>query len=161
MFDPWDKIEWSGSVFAQETDWSNYEIIITIHGIPKGVPNARIAAVTNTISYSIAEEFSNGALVYVPLRAVTEMLGFVPQWNAERRQVVVNGPLGEIFLDIHQTEYELTTESGITLNYTMPPPLLSADRTYVPLQFFREMFGFTNAWFEGGQVHLDNAEIMQ
>jgi len=161
LFDPWDKIEWSGT---EGVDWNNYEIIITINGLSRGVPNARVAYVTNTTSYNIADAYREGTLVYVPLRAITELLGFVPEWNAERPwalYVTIDGPLGKISLSTTTNEYELTTQNGIVMKYTMPPPLLHNDRTYVPLEFFREIYGFTNAWFEGGQVHLDNSPQME
>jgi hypothetical protein len=96
------------------------------------------------------------------------MMGFTPTWSDALRRVVVGSPFGEITiypgpggnLDM-QTTYTLTTAGGITLTYTLATPLIHNDRTYVPLAFFSEVFGFTNAWFEGGQVHLDNAEQMQ
>lgn len=165
--DPWQNIGWSGYTLAQgqNVDWSEFEIIITINGLSRGVPNARIMSlVDGNVIYGVAEDLnhlSGGFSIYVPLRAVTEMLGFTPEWNAERRVVTVNSPSGEISINMNYTNYTLVNHGGVEVHIALSRPLMLGDRTYVPLQFFRELYGFNNAWWEGGQVYLDNAERME
>jgi hypothetical protein len=162
----WENFEWQGYTH-NEKDWSEYEIIITINKLSRGVPNAKI--ITNGWFYSITSAFSDGTAetlppngtVHVPLRAVTEMLGFIPRWNAASREVTVGSPRGEISFIIDGDEYTLTTPGGIVTTCSIIPPIIEDGRTYVPLAFFRDVFGFTNAWKEGGQVYLDNAERME
>ncbi|MCL2199193.1 MAG: copper amine oxidase N-terminal domain-containing protein [Defluviitaleaceae bacterium] len=138
--------------YGQElTDPANYDIIITINDVTRGIRGASPAKVGNT-------ELPN----YLPLRAITEALGFEPQWNENSREITVSNPRGKSSFRIGVEYYNMQfEESGITLTYQMDAPVVIEGRTYVPFAFFRDIFGFTNVWFEGGTVSLDNAERME
>jgi hypothetical protein len=134
--DPWDAVSWHG----EDSDPENYEILITIRGLQRGVPNARV-------------HNANG-LTYLPLRAVTEIMGFVPQWNEQTRAVTVLSPVGEISLNAGNENYTLVSAGGLTLYFTMPSPIIVEGRTYVPLQFFHEAYGFHDTHIYNNRVHL-------
>jgi hypothetical protein len=150
----WQNIQWHGYDVSENIDWGAYDIIITLNGKSRGVPNARHAKVGETM-------FPN----YVPLRAITEMLGFAPMWNAENREVSLSSPRGEIKLSIGSPNYTVVNYSynrnGTTAVYTLEPPVIINDLTYVPVKFFREVFGFNNAWWADGNIALDNSERME
>ncbi|MDR0272693.1 MAG: copper amine oxidase N-terminal domain-containing protein [Clostridiales bacterium] len=142
----WENFEWSGD---ENADLNSYDIVITINGLSRGVPASHA-----TVGDSV---FPN----YVPLRAVTEMLGYIPTWNAELREIVVNSPRGEITLRIDSPYYTLISPNEIISSFTLEPPIIINNFTYVPLAFFREVFGFNNVHFEGGNISLDNGEIVR
>jgi len=143
----WSRIPWRG----EDSDWSKYAIIITIDGQSRGVPNASVLTIGDS-------DFPN----YVPLRAITEMMGFTPQWHTGTRGVTVDSPRGIITMTIGQNYYTLTLADGLALTYLLDDaPILVGGRTYVPLRFFRDVFGFNNAWWAGGNIALDNYERME
>lgn len=156
--DLWQDILW----WSEDFDPANYEIIITINGLSRGVPNANFVIITNGTIRDILDTLADmgDALIYVPLRVITEMLGFTPEWNAATREVLLNSPRGEITFRIWEASYIVESSSGIVNIYDIPPAVIIDSRTYVPLSFFRKVFGFNNAWWEGGHIHLDNSEQM-
>lgn len=145
-YDPWHSVLW----WSEDSDPANYDIIITLFGMARGVPNARHATLDGS-------EFPN----YVPLRPIAEILGFATSWNAARREITVGSPRGEIRMQAGSRYYTLTTPAGITITTTLDAPRIIGGRTYVPLQFFSEIFGFNNAWWSDGNVALDNFERME
>ena len=128
-------------------DWTRYPVIIE----DVGVPGATLYAAGDSI-------FPN----YVSLRAVTEFLGFVPKWDGELRQVVVPSSRGDISFRIGSSYFALVgpeINEGFTLDL---PAIIVNDKTYVPIRFFRDVFGgFNNVWFEGGHLFMDNHEVME
>ena len=82
---------------------------------------------------------------YVPLRAILENHGVVPQWDGATRTVTIAAPGGEIRLAIGSQEYTLTSQAGTILIFDLKPPIITNDRTYVPLQFFSDVFGLDGA----------------
>ena len=143
----WDNIPW----WSEDSDPSNYDIIITINGLARGVPNAKVLTVGDSL-------FPN----YVPLRAVTEMMGITPQWHSATRGVSVDSPRGIITMAIGQNYYTVTFPDGLAVTYVLDDaPVLVNGRTYVPVRFFRDVFGFNNAWWAGGNISLDTHERME
>ncbi|MCL2456791.1 MAG: copper amine oxidase N-terminal domain-containing protein [Defluviitaleaceae bacterium] len=146
--DIWSAIEWDGYPHDAR-DWSPYDIIITINGLSRGVPDAKFATVGDSV-------FPN----YVPLRAIAEMFGFSPNWNDATKAIHMKSPRGDIALRMGMAQYDLATPEGLAETYTLDMPIIIDGRTYVPLNFFSEVFGFNNAFFEGGNIFLDNFEKM-
>ncbi|MCL2610778.1 MAG: copper amine oxidase N-terminal domain-containing protein [Defluviitaleaceae bacterium] len=103
-------------------DWTGYTIIL----------NSSIGLTNNIL------EYDDG--VYVPLRAVTEALGYTVGWNPATAEVTLT-------LEDKEVSYLPTT--------------IIRNRAYVPLSFFRELLGFNNAYFAGGHVQINNEEVMQ
>jgi len=143
-------LDWDGYGFDADIDWSIYNIIITINGLSRGVSGASYATVGDSA-------FPN----YLPLRPIAEMLGIYLNWNAENREISLTAPQGEITFRIDMPYFALQTQSGITIGYQLEPAVIIENRTYVPLSFFRDILGFNNVWWAGGNITLDNAELME
>ena len=99
-----------------------------------------------------AENFS----VSVPLRSVAENLNATIDWNAETAMVTLQTEDKHISFAVGTTEFYVNDEV-ITLNN---PSKLVEGSTFVPLSFFREIFGMNNAYFEGGTVFINQEERM-
>jgi len=95
---------------------------------------------------------------YVPFRAVVNLLGFgaTVGWDDETRSVTVYNGTNVIYTSIGSSEFRIGNET-VTLQH---PAIIINDRTYVPFQFFSQVFGMNNAWMSGGQIFIDNEEIM-
>ena len=94
--------------------------------------------------------------VMVPLRAIAEALGFNVAWNGEMQLVM----LGDSFtVTIGKDAYiDMSRDEPIALGAA---PELVEGRTFVPLQFFREVIPMNNAYvFEAQIVINNNEEIM-
>lgn len=91
--------------------------------------------------------------VFVPLRVIVESLNGVVGWNNETQEIMVNDNISFVLGD---TEFFLEGES-----IALSPSKLIDEVAYVPLNFFRLVFGMNNAFFEGGQVTIDNEEQIQ
>ncbi|MCL2168421.1 MAG: copper amine oxidase N-terminal domain-containing protein [Defluviitaleaceae bacterium] len=96
---------------------------------------------------------------YVPFRAVVNLLRFGPtvSWDDESRSITVENGTELIAFSVGSNEFRVG-ERVVTLDH---PALLVVDTTYVPFQFFSQVFGVNNAWMSGGQIFIDNEEIMQ
>jgi hypothetical protein len=138
----WDNIVWHGYPDFGEYDWSAYDIIISLNGLSRGVPNASSATLGDAQSPN-----------YLPLRAITEMLGFVPYWNEADSGITVGNPRGEITFRIGEPHYTLTDPFWeLSLLFESEPPVIINGRTYVPLSFFSEVYGLS--------VYLDEEYVM-
>lgn len=98
----------------------------------------------------------------VPVRAITEMLGYKVNWNESKKQVEVCDPdtgVAVIVMNIdskqaYYTKYEpaLGERVGVQKQLDAPATLLN-DRTYVPLRFISEAVGYTV------EYHADTADV--
>ena len=78
----------------------------------------------------------------VPLRAIFEQLGVVPEWNAETRTVTVNTEDTEMILPIGQTG---ATVNGANIRLDAPGTIMEG-RTMVPVRFIAESLGAEVDW---------------
>ena len=107
---------------------------------------------------------------HVPLRPVLEALGTEPSWNSETREVTLTNLNGDVVsFQIDLPGFRVGDEEIILRHSYMIEDLaitvaqtavIVDDRTFVPIQFFRIVFGMNNAYFEGGTVFIDNDEPM-
>jgi hypothetical protein len=138
----------SDDIFYQDTgyDWSSpweqYDIIVNGRGLPGVQPI--------TVGDYIFP-------THVPLRAVLDALDVDISWDNALQQITFEGLKGPISFVAGSAQFTVAGEI-ITLNQLS---VVVNDRTYVPLSFFREIFGMNNAYFEGGHIFIDNAELMQ
>lgn len=91
--------------------------------------------------------------VLVPLRAVAEALGYEVDWHAGRVSLD-----GKMVLTISVSAYTALDGTEILLE---TPPYLTDGRTYVPLNFFKEVLKVNNAYVFEGQLEINNEEIME
>lgn len=132
---------------VEETDWNRYQVVVS----GRGIPGASFATVGDSI-------FPN----YVSLRPFAEFFGVELEWDGVNRVITMDNPNpalpGEIItIRINSGEFYAGGRS-VTLS---DPATIIEGGTFVPINFFREVLGFNNAWFEGGIVTIDNEEVMQ
>lgn len=98
----------------------------------------------------------------VPVRAITEMIGYDVTWISEKQQVEVYEPDAStptIIMNIGKTTafYEkYDSELGDKVSYEATldsPPVIINDRTFVPLRFISEAIGYTVDY------NVDSADI--
>ena len=97
---------------------------------------------------------------FVPFRAVVDALGFGDTivWDGDARTVTVSNGEQEIVLTIGSDVYYVDGEAVELVS----APYIYNDRTYVPFNFFSEVFGLNNAYHFEGQVVINNDdEIME
>jgi len=94
---------------------------------------------------------------HVPLRAIAEALGANLNWNAATGTISLEGLNGIITFNPGSAAFYVNG-TPITLQYAA---MIYNDLTFVPISFFRVVFGMNNAYFEGGTVSINNDEIMQ
>ncbi|HWP80820.1 MAG TPA: copper amine oxidase N-terminal domain-containing protein [Candidatus Acidoferrum sp.] len=98
---------------------------------------------------------SDDGAVMVPLRAIAEALGYEVTWEGATGTVYLNTAIS---LQIGQDNYVYMRMAPITLGAA---PVLRDSRTFVPLNYFREVLGLNNAYFAEGQIVIDDAEKME
>jgi hypothetical protein len=92
--------------------------------------------------------------VMVPLRAMTEALGYTVHWEQASRQV----SLGEsISFKIGEDQYQTASQGTVSLG---TPAVLKEGITYVPLKFFKSVLLMKNAYVFEAQIVVDNEELM-
>lgn len=71
-------------------------------------------------------------IVMVPIRAISELLGYEVTWNNDERSVSIGS---DIYLKIGENKYTFS-ESQVELETA---PIIKNDYTYVPLSFFKQI----------------------
>lgn len=107
----------------------------------------------------------------VPVRAITEMIGFNVEWIQEKQQVEVYAPDASapaIIMNIGNTTALYTrydAELGDTVSFEATldsPPVLINDRTLVPLRFISEAVGYTVDYnVDSADVYMFSPEYME
>ena len=132
-------------------DFANYDVKVypvTVNGV--GLPGIEPITVGDSI-------WPN----YLPLRPIMQHLGIPIAWNGDTREVIINSPQGEITFRIDMPYFAVAAEDGAVYTHTLDAPVIIDGYTFVPIRFFRDVFGFNNAYFASGVVVIDNNEVMQ
>lgn len=100
-----------------------------------------------------AAYYSQDHTVMVPLRAVAEALGFNVAWSGEKQLAMLDDSFtvtigADTYVDMSRDE---------PINLGAVPELVEG-RTYVPLQFFREVVPMNHAHVFETQIVIDNRE---
>jgi len=85
---------------------------------------------------------SEDKVIMVPVRAISEALGYKVVWQHEEQKVTIGDKVSFI---IGEVPYKAELKNGTT---------------YVPLKFFKETMGMNNAYVFEGQIVIDNGELM-
>jgi len=122
----------------EETDWSQYSVIV--NGV--GVLGASFTMIGDDAIFP----------THVSLMAVAER-GFHADvfWNVQTDEVFFPGLNGNIHFFAGSAEFTVEGET-ITLEQES---LRIGDEIYVPIQFFRDVFGAGSAYFLDGHVFID------
>lgn len=107
----------------------------------------------------------------VPVRAITEMIGYDVNWVAEKQQVEVWEPSRQhptIIMTIGSTtayyeKYVAEIDERVSSEATLDsPPVLINERTFVPLRFISEAVGYTVDYnVDSEDVYLFSPEYME
>ena len=97
----------------------------------------------------------NTGEIMVPLRGIAEALGYEVKWEAETQRIFLGV---QISLEIGKDAYNYMRVAPIQLGTA---PELVDGKTYVPLQFFKEVARMNNAYFFEGQIVIDNNAVME
>lgn len=125
-----------------EEDWSDFPVILNNQGVAGG-------------DVYDADGGELGWPTHVALRPILEHLGIEPVWNGDTAQVSFEGFLGEVIITINSAEFMVGGEA-----ISQPSAaIIVNDRTFVPIRFWRDVFGFANAYFEGGHMQIGRAHV--
>ncbi len=121
--------------------------------IPQGVLAARPVEVfiqgkdvtepTNPMAPVVRENRS-----YLPLRAVSEDMGFKVDWNEKARKVTVKGGDRTVVMTVDKKSYNV---DGRAKSMDVAP-FIKENRTYVPLRFMAEGLGMKVDWDEANRM---------
>lgn len=89
---------------------------------------------------------------HVPLDAVAQALGFGPSfWNTEMNEVEIETINGMVYFTLGEELFFIDGAGSVSLT----APAVEYDGIiYVPIAFFREVFGAGTAHFDGGHVFI-------
>jgi len=79
----------------------------------------------------------NGRLL-VPLRVIADNMGYTTQWAAQNKQVIITANNETLTMQIGSK----TADKNGTTHQLDTPPEIYKNRTYVPLRFVGEVFGY-------------------
>ena len=87
----------------------------------------------------------------VPVRDVFEMLGATVTWVEDSGEVTMTGLNGEITFEAGASEFMVDDES-----FSLAASSVVMDGTlYVPLMFFRDIYGAGSVTVQSGEVHIN------
>lgn len=106
--------------------------------------------VNNQVIKAPAAFKNNDKTVMVPIRAISEALGYKVTWDKSSKTVRLNN---SVSLTVGKDYYTLGKMAPISLKAV---PVSYKGKVYVPLKFFKEVIGTTTADIEGGQIIIFN-----
>ena len=93
-----------------------------------------------TISSDLGEPFiDKQSRTQIPLRAISEELGYQVDWNADTGLIIIKSDAKEISLTIGSKEVNVSNGENITMD---TEAVVIEERTYVPLRFVSEALGY-------------------
>ncbi|MCL2367818.1 MAG: copper amine oxidase N-terminal domain-containing protein [Oscillospiraceae bacterium] len=126
-----------GDLEDGDVDWSLYPVIID--GV--GVPGSSFEMIGEDAIFP----------THVGLMSLERVLGVDVFWNLETGYVSFQGLNGFINFVVGSADFEVDGET-ITLDQES---VRIGDELYVPISFFRDVFGAGSAYFSGGHVIID------
>jgi len=121
----------------EDADWSVYPVIID--GV--GVPGSSFEMIGDDAIFP----------THVSLMAIERALGVDIFWNLQTDEVFFPGLKGNIHFFVGTTEFAVDGETIILDQES----LRMGEEIYVPIQFFRDVFGASSAYFSGGNVFIN------
>ena len=121
---------------APEIDWSLYPIIVDGVGVAADLHTAQ------------GEDFPT----HLPLLPVAAILGSEVSWNPNSQEFTLDGLKGTVTFAVGSTNFEVAGETTVSLPH---PSTLIDGEVYVPIQFFRDVFGMGEALWMSGHVYIE------
>lgn len=105
------------------------------------------------------QAYEKGELVMVPLRSVSEALGFTVVWNEEAQTIDMDNGSVKTTITIGEDLYFKASSEAVGLTDSLPlgaAPELREDRTYVPAGLFHLLYSSEQAVkIEGNIISID------
>lgn len=106
------------------------------------------------IQSDVAPYINMDARTMVPVRFVSEALGFKVEWSDLKRRVTITGENSygeeqELRLVIGEKEVEIANDTNITMDTA---PVIKDGRTMVPVRFVSEAMGMQVGWISEGKI---------
>jgi hypothetical protein len=127
------------------------KIIVLDPALNDGKNNVKDMSIVVNNEVISSPAFSNkDKTVMVPIRAISEALGYKVTWNRSSKTVRLNN---SISLVVGKDYYTLGKMAPISLGAS---PVFYKGSVYVPLSFFKEVVGATTAATQNGQIVIYN-----
>ena len=111
--------------------------------------DVRVRAAGEFIRWPDAKPFINSdGRTLVPLRAVAESLGLSVSWDREAREAIFTDGMRTIAFPIGSSTAK-TTEGTLEMDTAA---VIARDRTYAPIRYLAEYFGYTVSWESATRV---------
>ncbi len=113
----------------------------------------------NAISYLPDDEYYANT-VYLPLRAISEALGYKVSWSSKDQAVVVSNQNKKIIIDqVNDNIKSFNLKNNSKHEYFMGMPIVYKNVTYVPQNFFMEEFNLKIDWDKKtGNVEMETVK---
>jgi len=128
----------------------DYEIVSQANDFAnRSFERTQYSVIVNGVSLTDTYPRKVNEWIYIPLAPVSLALGAVFEWNPDTLEVMLDGFNGRIVFTAGSEDFLLDDEI-----ITMPnkPPVLIDNRIHVPIQFFEDIFGVANIYFENDRI---------
>ncbi|OWR30022.1 N-acetylmuramoyl-L-alanine amidase [Saccharibacillus sp. O23] len=133
-------------------------LLLLLLALPTGVQRAAAANVDASImldgkTIDGAQPLVVAGTTMVPIRVVSEQLGYAVKWNRAEQRITIGSPASPLVLTIGS----LTADSGSGSVKLLQAPFVQAETTYVPLRFVGSQMGLSVKWDQAAHtVYLES-----
>lgn len=127
-------------------------VVLFEKAVPVTAPEAMSILVNNKALEAPAAYTNDKGVLMVPLRAISEALGYRVVWDSKLKSVMLDKAIS---LSIGQDYYTYMKMAPLQLGTA---PELVEGKTYVPLQFFKDVAHMNKAEIQGNQIIISNEE---
>jgi len=155
------------TILELETALSNRKLIVLYDFTTKSIPaqttpnkiivlspqddNSSPTIIVNDIEVEAPQVYiSESGVVMVPIRGISEALGYDILWNNEKQSIMVGD---NISLKIGENSYVVSGKTPVKLESS---PIINDGSTYVPLSFFKEVVDINVVSFFENNVIITN-----
>ncbi len=96
--------------------------------------------------------FIEGDRTLVPIRVISENLGYKVDWNSKNKSVKVSKDNESVVLKVDDKNVELRHGNVISDVYIDVSPKIVNNRVYVPVRFIAETYGEKISWDESNRI---------
>lgn len=139
-------IQKDGRILVTDT-YNNKIRLVEFYRLPAAVTRNQIDIVYDStlLALDTLPEIKNGRTM-IPLRAVSEHLGYIVDYNAANQSIRIVQQGKTLLLTIGEKDAAWQDEAGEHLVLLDAAPYIKGSRVYVPLRFFSEAFGYHVDW---------------
>lgn len=150
-----------GSIMVADS-YNNKLRKISLYQLPSNLPqdnNIKVVVDQKWIEFDAAPEIVNDRTM-VPVRAITEALGYTVTFNDENRAVQLskNGVTVELYIDRTGVK-RMEQGKEAVVKATDVEPYIKQDRTYVPIRFFAEEIGLDVQWNDAARTAILRSKL--